>query len=191
MFCTSSLQTEFVYLILKTAKVLVRYTIYKRKLRKVNPFLCSLVKGGRGHAQLPSATNSVDIKGFFESNAILNNVHSKTLPQVQYCRRGSKRTKRQSPQGHRYFDDIVQKWRDAIQDPNQPYENYAHMLRYNERNFPFKEIIERVDTDRIGNALSVTVFINATIKKTHTGHTRPAVPQQIQDYLDLVGFVRG
>lgn len=145
---------------------------------------------GNNHARLAGATQSVDEKEFLKSNIIHNNVPSSTSP-VQYCHRGSRRTKRQLPQGHDMFDRIVQELRAAAQEPNQPYSYHGYMRPYDEHNFPFEEIIERRATDRIENPLYVTVYMKATIKSTHTGRTRLPVPQHIQDYLNLVGFISG
>ncbi|XP_055852165.1 uncharacterized protein LOC129916326 [Episyrphus balteatus] len=131
------------------------------------------------------------VKEFLKSNLIHNNVRSNTLP-IQYCQRGSRRTKRQLPQGHDMFDRIVQELRAAaINQPNQPYCSNRDMRPYNDVYFPFEEIIERKDIDRVKQPLYVTKYMKATIKSSHAGRRRIAIPKHIQDYLDLVGFIHG
>ncbi|XP_055852166.1 uncharacterized protein LOC129916327 [Episyrphus balteatus] len=108
---------------------------------------------------------------------------------------GSRRTKRQVLHGHAEFDRLVQNLRTAATNqPNQPYCFHRHMRPYSDTNFPFVEIIERKDTNRIGQPLYVTEYMKATIKKSHTGRDRSKearIPAHIQTYLDFCGFIHG
>ncbi|XP_053958252.1 uncharacterized protein LOC128863226 [Anastrepha ludens] len=100
----------------------------------------------------------------------------------------SERTKRQTLQGHNRFDRMINELRAAAQDPSQPFKPYRYMRPYNTRNFPFREIIERVDTDFAGLEIRVPVYLRATILSSHVKDGPTAIPQHIRDYLERVGF---
>lgn len=99
----------------------------------------------------------------------------------------SERTKRQI-RGHNRLDRMINELRAAAQDPSQPYKPYRYLRPYNTRNFPFREIIERVDTDFAGLEIRVPVYLRATILSSHVSNRRIAIPQHIRHYLDRVGF---